>query len=68
MEVKFVLRDIKMLEKQVEHFIWFISVASIQNKIVIFGGGMPSALLKLVGKILIQDMNMWEIKNYMSIV
>lgn len=57
-----------MLEKQVEHFIWFISVASIQNKIVIFGGGMPSALLKLVGKILIQDMNMREIKNYMSFV
>lgn len=58
MEVKFVLRDIKMLEKKVEHFIWFISVASIQNKIVIFGRGMPSALLKLVGKNLIQDMKM----------
>ncbi|MBQ6995984.1 MAG: hypothetical protein IJN64_16110 [Lachnospiraceae bacterium] len=68
MEVKFVLRDIKMLEKQVEHFIWFISVASIQNKIVIFGRGMPSALLKLVGKNLIQDMKMWENQNYMSVV
>lgn len=68
MEVKFVLRDIKMLEKKVEHFIWFISVASIQNKIVIFGRGMPSALLKLVGKNLIQDMNMWENQNYMSFV
>ena len=68
MEVKFVLRDIKMLEKQIEHFIWFISVASIQNKIVIFGGGMPSALLKLVGKNLIQDMKMWENQNYMSVV
>ena len=68
MEVKFVLRDIKMLEKQIEHFIWFISVASIQNKIVIFGRGMPSALLKLVGKNLIQDMKMWENQNYMSVV